>query len=228
MYTIEDSGAHRDSSQVVSEKDFQEVDKLYRSLVHYSSYGAETRIVGTGICPISNRPKGIPASFTGMLEDLGNGSRFFNSGSSAMQFLAVLSLRRAVLIGVLDECGIDLVSKEKKIFVDHKPIMFIHELYRKKILSGLRILDLGCGYEPAFARVSRYLGASVFTVDVIPSVTFKFNSHLFPEKQRGIESESHVQLDLNVPDAVERLRGATKGQLFHVVTQAHIGGKGLI
>ncbi|MEM0438371.1 MAG: hypothetical protein QXU54_03680 [Candidatus Micrarchaeia archaeon] len=94
-------------------------------------------------------------------------------------------------------------------------------LRKAKILKGLKILDLGCGPEPTFARASRRFGADVWTVDVIPASMFDFDEKYFTKRDRQIEVSRHIQLDLRVPDAAEKIITASGGN-FDLVTEAHL------
>ena len=89
-----------------------------------------------------------------------------------------------------------------------------------KVLEGMRILDLGCGYEPTFARSTRYLGADTFTADIIPASDLRYRSCM-DESFLSSEDANHIELDLGNPDALERLLDRTGGR-FDLVTLAHL------
>jgi len=97
-------------------------------------------------------------------------------------------------------------------------------LREARVLAGMKILDLGCGIKPLFARVARKLGADVYTVDVIPADCFPdyFLSHSKKDKQDEIAK--HIQLDLNGDGAVEEIKKRSGGG-FDLVTesQLHLG-----
>lgn len=94
-------------------------------------------------------------------------------------------------------------------------------LVNNKILKGLKILDLGCGIRPVFARVARYLGADVYTVNVESSADFDFKSENFLEEYRGLEIDHHLQIDLNEEDAAKKILDLTNGG-FDLVTEAQL------
>jgi len=90
-------------------------------------------------------------------------------------------------------------------------------LQESAVLNGKRILDLGCGYEPAFADCSRRLGADrVYTVDIVPSEKLWVRS----DKQKEVV-EDHIQLDLRDPNAYDILRERT-GANFDLVASSSI------
>lgn len=90
-----------------------------------------------------------------------------------------------------------------------------------KVLDGMKIIDLGCGYMPGFARCTRYLGADTYTVDIIPSDKFESYDLLFPDEYRKMEADNHIILDLNTDGALEEIIKITGGD-FDLVTQAHL------
>ena len=93
-------------------------------------------------------------------------------------------------------------------------------LTESKIFSDLKILDLGCGYEPTFARSARYLGADVYTVDVVSADDFVSNDS-FPQELKDLEKMKHIQKNLNSLDAPELIMERTGGD-FDLVTEAHL------
>lgn len=101
-----------------------------------------------------------------------------------------------------------------------KPADFNAEpLVKAKVLSGMKILDLGCGYVPAFARCARALGADVFTVDRTAAKQFRFYTDCFSEEMQRIEVQNHIQLNSHEPNAVTAILKKTGGQ-FDLVTEA--------
>ena len=93
-------------------------------------------------------------------------------------------------------------------------------LRRAQVLSGMKILDLGCGF-PIFARASRRLGADVYTVDVASADTFEYDERFFSAEDRTLEASRHIQLDLNGENAVETILRITGGD-FDLVTEAYL------
>lgn len=113
-------------------------------------------------------------------------------------------------------------------------------------LQDMKILDLGCGGAPTFARTARRLGADVYTVDVIPANLFRLwnpaeDKGLLEEQKtsdpreyniklqlveefedtKKLEAEKHVEIDLKNPDAIARILQQTGGN-FDLVTTANI------
>lgn len=80
----------------------------------------------------------------------------------------------------------------------------VEPLAKAQVLRGLRILDLGCGTMPTFARCCRRLGAVVYTVDFctinfgLATDAFKGHSDLSP-LDRYLEERDHLGLDLGSP-----------------------------
>ncbi len=98
----------------------------------------------------------------------------------------------------------------------------MRSLIESKVLSGLKILDLGCGSEPTFSRVARAAGADVWTVDLIGTDQFEYEdkSKINP-KTIEIENEKHIKLDLADPRAVEKIQELTGGN-FDITTEGHL------
>ena len=91
-----------------------------------------------------------------------------------------------------------------------------NSLAQNRVLSGMRILDLGCGQRPAFAYCARKLGADkVYTVDIIPS------DELWIGNKQKEARENHIQLDLRRTDAYDVLKERTGGN-FDLVASASI------
>jgi len=93
---------------------------------------------------------------------------------------------------------------------------------KDKILKGLKILDLGCGRRPTFARLTRMLGADVYTVDLYSADEFNYiNKSEIDPKIIEKEIEKHIQLDLKNPNSIEIIKSRTGGD-FDLVTEAHL------
>lgn len=98
------------------------------------------------------------------------------------------------------------------------------------VLNGLKIIDLGCGFTPSFARAARELGAEVYTVDVIPADKFdnyhtvnSFSNEPIPKEteKMNVARKFHIQIDLAQPNALEKIIEVTGGD-FDLVTEAHL------
>ncbi len=100
------------------------------------------------------------------------------------------------------------------------------ELVKSKVLKGFKILDLGCGHSPTFARVARALGAEVYTVDQFEADKFEYD-HKGKIKKSIISKEvrAHIALDLNSRDAVQMIKDRTGGD-FDLVAEAHLTTEG--
>jgi len=159
------------------------------------------------------------SEFTGIEGvDLGE-STVINSPFTRAQLAAAIYLK-------VDK---ELLEKIK----DHSQEINKDEWIRNKILKGLKILDLGCGPEPTFARSARRLGADVYTVDVLPVSEFgcgiwkgkeegwQKECDFFPEELQELEKMKHIQLDLRSKDALAKIIEKTGGN-FDLVTSAHL------
>ena len=110
-------------------------------------------------------------------------------------------------------------------------------LVKAKILKGMKILDLGCGWIPAFARCTRALGADTYTVDVIPANRFSYwRDKVFEDsgykidknhqERKKLDAEKHVKVNLKNKKALDIILQATHGN-FDLVTSAHMEDSGL-
>lgn len=163
------------------------------------------------IRPFINRFGGIPAicgKYTGMENPIGS-STCFNSPMCSEQLIFAMVLGNHPLVRELLEKEVDKDS------FDPEP------LREAQILGGMRILDLGCGNEPTFARAARCFGADAYTVDIIPATRFHFDKGLFPKESQELESSRHLQLDLREPGAAEKI-AAFSGGNFCLVSEGHL------
>ena len=90
-----------------------------------------------------------------------------------------------------------------------------------KILAGMKILDLGSGYELGFARWSRKFGAVVFTVDVIPANEFEIKEGFLTPQEREKEIASHIAVDLSSADAIPMIKNRSGGE-FTLATEVNL------
>ncbi len=134
--------------------------------------------------------------YTGLGESLGGGGYGFNSEFTSEQMFFTLALSEHPLLDELVDSDTTWETFDAEPFV------------RAKVLDGFRILDLGSGPEPAYARCSRHLGAIVYTVDM----------HPVPHP----DQEYHLQLDLRgEEEAVRKILEKTSGE-FDLVTCAFL------
>lgn len=93
------------------------------------------------------------------------------------------------------------IAKSRKAFTD--------KLIQMQILSGMKMLDLGCGPDPGFARFCRLMGATVFTLD---RYSFCFS---------GEEQRYHIETNLFDMGSVDVVLRASKGG-FHFITSSQL------
>jgi len=145
--------------------------------------------------------------YTGIVNPLGI-SNMYNSPLAQNQFLFALALSGHDLVQKLLEEG------EKKIDLP--------QLAQAKVLENMKILDLGCGPEPTFARLTRYLGADTYTVDLLSSNDFSYReSEKMPRELRELEIQNHIQGDLEKFETLRKMVQETGGN-FDLVTEAHL------
>lgn len=139
-----------------------------------------------------------------------------NTSFSVKQFIAALCAAEKILPQYMQ-----IVEKER---FEGEPdsidkILNLEQAKTDQILSGLKILDLGCGQRPFFSYVTRMLGATVYTADIIPAGNFEpiaYGSQVDPDSE-----QFHIQYDLNKDDAEEAIRQKSGGG-FNFVTEAHL------
>lgn len=154
--------------------------------------------------------------YTGVCNPLGY-STCYNSPASAKQLEFALVLSGHPLVQELIEDN------------SITPWNFNAEpLIDAKVLRGMKILDLGCGYEPTFARCARSLGGEVYTLDVIPANELNFYNDFekgFTQRDRDVELEKHIEANLNHPNILGTIIKKA-GKEFTLVTSAHLESGG--
>ena len=136
--------------------------------------------------------------YTGIGKTLGS-TPAFCSRYNAMQFLALLSLSH--------DPG--KVSMEK---VD------MEILRENQILKGIKVIDLGCGHIPSFARCARAFGAQAYTADIIGAHEFAYFDG-FDDGMVAAERQNHVQVDLRRDSSIDQILKSAQGH-FDVVTSS--------
>gem|GEM_PF-3417400 len=133
-------------------------------------------------------------------EALGAGAGgFFNTMGPPTQLVFALS--------IVPNTSVTEIIKEH---VKSTPREIVQELRKIGPLSGMKIIDLGCGW-PTFALAAGTLGAEVYTAD---------DGYLSPEIRAKLTG--HTEIDLNDPNALAVLQKAT-GSDFDLVTEWIIG-----
>ena len=166
------------------------------------------------------------SKYTGLDVPLGqNGTH--NSALAAWQLSFTMATQNHPLID-------ELITKPHHAFMPPKgkethdvqtTIKEINELVREmvsqKILADLKILDLGCGPQPTYARCARELGADVFTLDAQESSDDFLKSPTFHKVHQEVENEQHLKLNMRTTNALEQI---TKkfGNNFDIITSAHL------
>lgn len=128
-----------------------------------------------------------------MPEPLGSG-RFVNTFGTIKQLAFAISM-----VSVAEQLARDNQHES--------PHNIIKNCREQRVLSGLRIIDLGSGNTPSFAIAAHVLGAKVYTADVI---------NLDPAIKAKIDG--HIVVDLSQANALSVLKEAT-GSNFDLVTE---------
>lgn len=135
-----------------------------------------------------------------------------------------LAARQLVFALALSENPV--VKKISEQEAETLPLDNLQEVFRllleNRPLNNLKILDLGCGHLPTFARVCRALGANVYTTDRVGADSFEYlEREKIDPKIIEIERQNHIQIDLESTNSAEVLAERTGG-LFHLTTESHL------
>lgn len=159
--------------------------------------------------------------YTGLGEPIGSSS-VDNTQNQAKELAFALSLSQHPMIdqlisdpkikGLAREAWLNPNSERD---VQSELNSLADSLAQNAVLSGMKILDLGCGQRPAFAYCARTLGAKVYTVDIIPG------NELWISDEQKEAIEDHIQLDLRKTNAYDVLKGRTGGN-FDLVASSSI------
>jgi len=150
--------------------------------------------------------------YTGLEEAPGEGGPLYNSRTTLYQFIYVLAMTQHPLVK-------EIVGRSKDNKLEDQ--LDAAQLVKAKIMQGMKILDLGCGIKPVFARCCRALGAQVWTVDAKPAVHFEFNRELFTREQREIELLNHININLVAAEAATIIQQKTGGN-FNLAIEANL------
>ena len=85
----------------------------------------------------------------------------------------------------------------------------------------MKVIDLGSGILPAFARCAREFGAQVYTVDVIGADRLVQDYLPTEGPARKMERDSHICTDLNARGSINLILEESDGE-FDVVTSAKL------
>ena len=184
----------------LTKEDLIEIDRLYAELLKKFWHG---KISGF-------------ESYTGVEEAIGMGNEFFNSGVTWRQFLYALAMTRNSLIREIGEAEFDVLKFNAKTLIENQ------------IMAGMKILDLGSGPKPVFARCCRAMGADVWTVD--KESDFKNRRSLLSRELWDLEDRKHIKLELTDINMGQRavffIQKKSKGN-FNLVTEANLISGGL-
>ena len=128
----------------------------------------------------------------------GDGGQFNTIGAPSQLVFALSIVPNASVTDILKEN------------TEASPRNIVQELRKIRPLSGMKIIDLGCGF-PTFALAAGALGAEVYTAD-----------HGFMHPDTMAKLKGHTNIDLNDANALEVLQKATGGD-FDLVTEWIIG-----
>lgn len=163
---------------------------------------------------IPEKLKGLEA-YSGTDQGIGEGNSYHNSVATLHQLEYALAMTRHPLVREMASEHFDPVKFNPR------------ELVENKVMAGLKILDLGCGHTPVFARVSRSMGADVWTVDKIAADGFHC-SDSFRSEARKSEIEKHIQMQLshvNAKISAGLIRQKSGGE-FNLVTASNLDSDG--
>ena len=139
---------------------------------------------------------------------IGEGT-YHNTPCQGLQLGFALSLSNNPLVEKILEENLGKKGAIKKITREQAK-----ELVKTRVLEGIKLIDLGCGEYPLFARIAKRLGAEVYTADFIPS------------KELKIDSESvHIHVDFGNSGASRSIADIA-GKDLDLVTQAHLESDG--
>jgi len=151
--------------------------------------------------------------YTGIDKAVGAGGICYNSMVTLWQLEYAIALTRHPIIKnmvkEIYENKFDMSKFDAKALVENK------------IMTGIKILDLGCGSRPVFARCCSAMGADVWTVDKDPIQYLPSQEKSFTLKQKDLEIGKHIQLNLNNSEAVKIITERSLGD-FNLVTQANL------
>ena len=147
------------------------------------------------------------AEYSGVHDTLIGFGEVYNSRSVPLQLAGTIALSKHFLIN--------------RFLADGKKIN-ARELTKKKVLKGIKILDLGCGYKPTYARCARAMGAEVYTIDIIPSEEFDvYEEENFSKEERQSEIKNHLTLNLEDERVIEKIEKSF-GKDFDIITESHL------
>lgn len=147
--------------------------------------------------------------YTGTGEPVGGGGKIYNSVITATQLRFAISMsRHALLYEIVKNPAITTTTHIAK------------ELIENQILKGMKVLDLGSSADPIFARCLRQMGADVWTVDKEP-ITQISERITLPEPYRTLEVTQHIAINLNDPEAIQKILESTGGN-FNLATEANL------
>src|SRR6185369_520560 len=126
-------------------------------------------------------PEKLPGfeSYTGTGETVGTEDDFNNSRITLLELEYALAATRHLLVWKMSEGSVPFNADS---------------LVQAEVMRGLKILDLGSGYKPVFARTCRHMGADAWTADKISADRFDIRDANFSARQRRLEIDRHVQL----------------------------------
>jgi hypothetical protein len=209
--TTEEIHHQRRSSQVVQDYEYKEHgDPLQK----FELRALEGRFIGLVEWLTDGGYLIIPylRGYTGIGETLG-GDTFYNTTLAARQFIWLLATVDDPLVNQLADrdCYRQSSSHERVENVQ----AIVDQLSRQKVLQGLRVLDIGCGMIPSFARCSRAFGAEVWTVDCL------FSADSFEPSPSALERSFHIKGDIQEEGTIIQLLESSGGS-FDIVTHAHL------
>ncbi len=182
----------------LTKEDLEEIFHLYLSLYRFFTV-FNKRILGL-------------KEYAGIDTEVGTGRDYFNSITTLRQLIYAMAMTRHSLIKnmvkEIDERNFDASKFNAKVLVENQ------------IMAGMKILDLGCGHIPVFARCCRAMGADVWTVDICAANEFISKKESFSTEQQDLEKTKHIFLNLKSSEDANAIIKKSLGN-FNLVTQAN-------
>ena len=164
--------------------------------------------------------------YTGVDEPLGNSS-VYNSMLAAYQLAFTLGSSDHPLVKRLQQFPRHAFMEETESgiadrqFVVNEIQATVEKMVREKIFGDKKILDIGCGQQPTYARCVRELGADVYTIDARTDADKFVKAPSFSDITSEVEKAQHLKVHMGRTDIADIITQHF-GDNFDIITSAHI------